>query len=90
MGHPVDASYGAASNATHAHRLCEGAGLLLVVGELDSNVDPASTMRLAHALIEARKDFELVVIPGADHDVMTLPHVMRKQEHFFKRYLQGY
>ena len=41
--------------------------LMLVVGELDDNVDPASTMQVVNALIKANKDFELVVIPGAHH-----------------------
>ena len=40
---------------------------MLVVGEMDDNVDPASTMQVANALIKANKDFELVVIPGAHH-----------------------
>ena len=40
---------------------------MLVVGEMDDNVDPASTMQVANALIKANKDFELVVIPGAPH-----------------------
>ena len=33
---------------------------MLVVGELDDNVDPASTMQVVNALIKANKDFELV------------------------------
>ena len=40
---------------------------MLVVGEQDDNVDPASTMQVVDALIKAKKDFELVVIPGAHH-----------------------
>lgn len=40
---------------------------MLVVGEMDDNVNPASTMQVANALIKANKDFELVVIPGAHH-----------------------
>ena len=40
---------------------------MLVVGELDDNVDPASTMQVADALIKANKDFELVVLPGVHH-----------------------
>ncbi len=41
--------------------------LMLVVGEMDDNVDPASTMQVADALIKAGKDFELVVLPGVRH-----------------------
>ena len=49
--------------STHAHKL-QGK-LLLTVGELDRNVDPASTMQVVNALIKADKDFELIVFPGA-------------------------
>ena len=45
---------------------CKGK-LLLLVPEMDTNVDPASTMQVVNALIRANKDFELVVVPGAGH-----------------------
>ena len=41
--------------------------LLLVTGDMDNNVHPASTLRLADALIKAGKYFDMMVIPGADH-----------------------
>jgi hypothetical protein len=41
--------------------------LLLVHGEVDNNVHPANTMRLADALIKANKRFDLLIIPGARH-----------------------
>lgn len=65
MGYPVDESYKACSNVENAHLLQRP--LMLVVGEMDDNVDPASTMQVANALIKANKDFDLVVIPGARH-----------------------
>ena len=67
MGYPVDSSYIECSNVENAYRLERP--LMLVVGELDDNVDPASTMQVADALIKANKPFELVVIPGAHHTV---------------------
>ena len=67
MGYPVDSSYIECSNVENAYRLERP--LMLVVGELDDNVDPASTMQVANALIKANKPFELVVIPGAHHTV---------------------
>jgi len=67
MGYPVDYSYVACSNVENAYRLERP--LMLVVGELDDNVDPASTMQVANALIKANKPFELVVVPGAHHTV---------------------
>lgn len=40
---------------------------MLVVGEMDDNVDPASTYQLVNALIKAGKDFELVALPASSH-----------------------
>jgi dipeptidyl aminopeptidase/acylaminoacyl peptidase len=57
--------YGASSNVDNAHKL-QGK-VLLVVGELDQNVDPASTMQVVNQLIRHNKDFDLLVIPGAGH-----------------------
>ena len=65
MGYPVDESYAESSNVEMAHQLQRP--LMLVVGEMDDNVDPASTMQLVNALIKAGKDFELVVLPGERH-----------------------
>ena len=65
MGWPVDESYARNSNAEDAHKL--GGALMLLVGGLDQNVDPASTMQVAQKLIDAKKDFELLVIPNAGH-----------------------
>jgi dipeptidyl aminopeptidase/acylaminoacyl peptidase len=65
MGWPVDESYALNSNMEDAHRLA--GKLMLVVGGLDENVDPASTMQVAQKLIDAGKDFELLVIPDAGH-----------------------
>jgi len=41
--------------------------LMLVHGEIDNNVHPANTMRLADALIRANKRFDMLIIPGARH-----------------------
>ncbi len=65
LGYPVGDQYKRASNVENAHLLSRP--LMLVVGELDDNVDPASTMQVAHALIKANKNFELVVLPGVKH-----------------------
>ena len=65
MSWPIGPQYAASSNVDNAHRL-QGA-VLLVVGELDTNVDPSSTMQVVNALIKANKTFDLLVIPGAEH-----------------------
>ncbi|MBD1421203.1 S9 family peptidase [Sphingobacterium chuzhouense] len=41
--------------------------LLLITGDIDVNVHPAQTFRLAEALIKADKYFDMMVLPGKDH-----------------------
>lgn len=41
--------------------------LLLITGDVDINVHPAQTFRLAEALIKANKYFDMMVLPGKDH-----------------------
>jgi len=65
MGWPLGPEYAASSNVDNASRL-QG-NLLLVVGEMDPNVDPASTFQVVNALMKANKTFDLLVIPGAGH-----------------------
>jgi dipeptidyl aminopeptidase/acylaminoacyl peptidase len=60
--------------------------LLLIVGEIDDNVDPASTMQVANALIKAGKEFELVVLPGVGH-TLGGAYGERKRRDFFVRTL---
>lgn len=43
--------------------------LLLITGDVDINVHPANTIRLANALIKANKRFDMMIIPGADHSL---------------------
>lgn len=86
MGYPIDSSYVKCSNVENAYRLERP--LMLVVGELDDNVDPASTMQVVNALQKANKDFELVVIPGAHH-TMGENYGDHKRYDFFVRHLMG-
>lgn len=44
--------------------------LLLITGDMDRNVPPSSTYRMAHALIQAHKRFDFFILPGKDHGVM--------------------
>ena len=84
MGYPVGPWYSASSNIDNAHRL-QGK-LLLIVGEMDTNVPPESTMRLVDALIKAGKDFELLVVPNANHG-MGGAYGQRRMNDFFVRHL---
>jgi dipeptidyl aminopeptidase/acylaminoacyl peptidase len=87
MGWPLGPHYVEQSNVTLAPRL-QGK-LLLTVGEVDHNVDPASTMQVVDALIKADKDFELIVFPGADHGAGGSPYGRRRRRDFFVRHLLG-
>lgn len=85
MDWPVGPHYEASSNMVHAKNL-QGA-LMLTVGEVDSNVDPSTTMRVVDALIEADKDFDLIVVPNGNHGVGETRHMQRKRMEFFRRHL---
>ena len=87
MGWPVGAHYDEQSNVTLAHKL-QGK-LLLMVGEMDRNVDPASTTQVVNALIKANKDFEFIVVPGAGHGVAGSTYGKRRLQDFFVRSLHG-
>jgi dipeptidyl aminopeptidase/acylaminoacyl peptidase len=91
MGWPLGPQYAASSNVDHAARL-QGR-LLLVVGELDTNVDPASTMQVVNALIKADKTFDLLVVPGENHNAARggefARYGLRKQFDFFVQHLLG-
>ncbi len=67
MGYPVDESYRRSSNVDNAH-LLKG-DLLLINGEVDYNVDPASTLQVVDALIKADKMFEQLYMPGKGHSL---------------------
>lgn len=87
MGYPIGPHYEEQSGRTLAKNL-EGP-LLLMLGELDTNVDPASTYQVVDALIAADKDFQLVVIPNAGHGVAGHPYGRRMMRDFFVRHLLG-
>ena len=87
MGYPIGKHYSASSNIDQAHRL--KGKLLLIVGELDTNVDPASTMQVVNALVKADKDFDFLVIPGAGHGAAGTPYGKRRQQDYFVRHLLG-
>lgn len=64
--------------------------LLLVTGDMDDNVHPGNTMRVAYALIKANKRFDLLILPGDRHGFEHLDEYFfwRLADHF-SRYLIG-
>lgn len=86
MGYPVGKNYDEQSNFTHADNL-QGK-LLLVHGNMDQNVNPAGSLRLADALIEANKDFDLLLINGCDHGQLYFnKYFIRKRWDYFVKHL---
>ena len=64
--------------------------LMLVTGDMDKNVNPAHTYRMAQALIEAGKDFDMLVIPGAGHGYGSADKYFEKKMYrFFAKHLLG-
>ncbi len=86
MGWPIGPEYAESSNVDNAYRL-QGK-VLLVVGELDTNVDPASTFQVVNQLIKHNKDFDLLVIPGAGHGPGGA-YGEHKRYDYFVRHLLG-
>ena len=86
MGWPVKDHYEAQSNVTNARNL--RGDLLLIVGEMDRNVPPTSTLQVVDALIRADKDFELLYVPGAGHGAGGA-YTRRRTWDFFVRTLHG-
>ncbi len=70
--------------------------LLLVTGDLDDNVNPAATFQLIDALIEANRDFDLLVLPNRNHDYAGTwgtwnedPYFTRRRWDYFVEHLMG-
>jgi len=86
MGYPIGKQYEENSNVVNAHLLTRP--LMLVVGEVDDNVDPATSMQVCNALIKANKDFEFIVLPGVAH-TMGGDYGEHKRYDFFVKNLIG-
>ena len=62
--------------------------LLLMHGMMDNNVPPQNTYVLMDALIKANKDFDLILLPTAQHGYgVDGPYVMRRRWDYFVRWL---
>ncbi len=81
MGWPVDDSYERSSNVADAYKL--RGKLLLMVGEMDKNVDPSSTMQVVKCPHQSGQGFPIFIIrPGAGHGVARTPYGARRLEEF--------
>ncbi|RNI30107.1 S9 family peptidase [Rufibacter immobilis] len=66
--------------------------LLLVTGDVDNNVHPANTIRMADALIKANKRFDFILMPGQRHGFgnMTEYFFWMMGDYFSKHLLGDY
>ena len=86
MSWPLGPQYSASSNVDNAAKLQGRA--LIVIGEMDSNVDPASSMQVVNALVKAHKHFDMLYIPGQNHGVGILANEHYRDD-YFVHYLLG-
>ncbi|MCO6496807.1 MAG: DPP IV N-terminal domain-containing protein [Chitinophagaceae bacterium] len=64
--------------------------LLLVTGDIDNNVHPAGTIRVANALIKANKRFDFLLLPGERHGFgSSSEYFFWKMADYFTEYLLG-
>lgn len=87
MGLPVEDHYRQQANQTLAANL--KGKLLLIHGEMDENVHPASTLVAVDALIKENKDFDLLIIPNQPHSSDHNPYFVRRRWDYFVRHLRG-
>jgi dipeptidyl-peptidase 4 len=83
----VPKNYNALDGRQQASRL--KGRLLVIMGELDENVLPGSTLQFLDALQHANKDFDLIYLANQNHYFTGNPYVTRRVWDFFVRNLLG-
>jgi dipeptidyl aminopeptidase/acylaminoacyl peptidase len=64
--------------------------LMLITGDIDNNVHPSNTYRMADALIKANKRFDMMVLPGQRHGYTTAgEYVTWLRADYFAKHLLG-
>jgi len=86
MGWPLGPQYAESSNVDNAAKLQGRA--LIIIGEMDTNVDPASSLQVVNALVKAHKHFDMLYIPGQNHGVGVLG-TEHYRDDYFVHYLLG-
>jgi dipeptidyl-peptidase-4 len=81
-------AYALQANSGHVARFA--GKLLLAHGDLDDDVPLVNTMQLVDALVAANKDFDLLIVPGQNHETMYYdPYFLRRRWDYFVRHLLG-
>ncbi len=63
--------------------------LLLAHGAVDDNVPYFNTLLVVQALIDANKDFDLIIFPDQRHGFAMTPYMIRRRWDYFVRNLLG-
>ncbi|AXY72751.1 S9 family peptidase [Paraflavitalea soli] len=64
--------------------------LMLTTGDIDNNVHPGGTIRVANALIKSNKRFDLVILPGQRHGYADMTeYFFWRMADYFTLYLMG-
>jgi len=64
--------------------------LMLAHGDIDNNVHPANSIRVANALIKANKRFDLLILPGQRHGFGDMTeYFFWRMADYFTKYLMG-
>ena len=63
--------------------------LLLAYGDMDSMALPSATLRLANALINAGKSFDLLHMPNRGHFLLYEPYFKMRLRNYFVEHLHG-
>jgi dipeptidyl aminopeptidase/acylaminoacyl peptidase len=81
-----DNCYSQCSNIDNASKL--KGRLFLIVGEMDNNVPPESTMRFVNALVRAGKDFDMLVVPNGGHGAGSPVTAFKTRDFFVRELMQ--
>jgi dipeptidyl-peptidase 4 len=83
----VPRNYLASDGNRHAQQL--KGKVMIIMGGLDQNVLPGSTLQFVDALMTANKDFDLLFLPKANHAESRNPYTVRRTWDYFVRNLRG-
>jgi hypothetical protein len=87
MSWPLGPEYAASSNVDNASKLV--GKVLIIIPEMDTNVDPSSSMQVVNALIKANKRFDMLVVPGQNHGAGNVPTAQHYLHDYFVHNLLG-
>ncbi len=85
MGYPAGTDYKQQNDVRLVSRL--KGKLMLVHGDMDTNVHPAELFRMINALEKAQKDFQMMIIPNYSHGITHNPFYVKLKWDFFVKNL---